>query len=37
MWLIRQTCDHASTNTSDLVEMVSMGKAGVLAVRCLLL
>lgn len=28
-WLIQQTCDRDSTNTSELVEMVSMGKAGI--------
>lgn len=36
-WLIQQTCDHASTNTRELVEMVNVRKAGVLAVQCLLL
>lgn len=36
-WLIQQTCGHASTNTRELVEMVSVRKAGVLTVQCLLL
>ena len=27
-WLIQQTCDDVSTNTTDLVEMVSVGKVG---------
>lgn len=36
-WLIQQTCDRASTNTRELVEMVNVRKAGVLAVQCLLL
>lgn len=36
-WLIQQTCDRASTNIRELVEMVNVGKAEVLAVQCLLL
>lgn len=36
-WPIQQTCDHASTNIRELVEMVNVGKAGVLTVQCLLL
>lgn len=36
-WSIQQAYDHASTSTSELVEMVSVGKAGIPAVPCLLL
>jgi len=36
-WLTQQTCDRVSTNTRELVEMVSVGKVGLLAVHSLLL
>lgn len=36
-WLIQQTCDHVSTNTRELVEVVSMGKVVLLVAQSLLL
>lgn len=36
-WLIQQTCDDASTDTRELVEMVGMGNVGLLAAQLPLL
>lgn len=32
-WLIQQTCDRVSTNTRELMEIVSEGKVGLLAAK----
>lgn len=36
MWLIQQICDHASNNTRELVEMVSVGNGGARSTGCAL-